>query len=98
MIDFVDFEETFKLGCFGLKGGDTTPKTMKKKKAESISLLEPNRIRNVGKYGQAGVILQNTRSWLISLLEPNRFRNVAKYGQAEVILQNTRNRLIFLAF
>ena len=49
MIDFYDFEETFKLGVLGLKGGDTTPKTMKRKKPESISLLEPNRVRNVGK-------------------------------------------------
>ena len=49
VIDFVDFEETFKLGVLGLKGGDTTPKTMKRKKPESISLLEPNRVRNVGK-------------------------------------------------
>ena len=45
----MDFEETFKLGSFGLKGGDTTPKTMRKKKPESITLLEPNRVRNVGK-------------------------------------------------
>ena len=49
VIDFYDFEETFKLGVLGLKGGDTTPKTMKRKKPESISLLEPNRVRNVGK-------------------------------------------------
>ena len=48
MIDFNNFEETFKLGVLGLKGGDTTPKTMKRKKPETISLLEPNRIRNVG--------------------------------------------------
>ena len=45
----MDFEETFKLGRFGLMGGDTTPKTMRKKKPESITLLEPNRVRNVGK-------------------------------------------------
>lgn len=47
VIDFNEFEETFKLGVLGgLKGGDTTPKTLKKKK-ESITLLEPNRVRNV---------------------------------------------------
>ena len=49
MIDFVEFEETFKLGMLGLKGGDTTPKTLKRKKPETITLLEPNRVRNVGK-------------------------------------------------
>ncbi|XP_053373201.1 formin-like protein isoform X2 [Mercenaria mercenaria] len=47
VIDFNGFEETFKLGVLGgLKGGDSTPKTLKKKK-ESITLLEPNRVRNV---------------------------------------------------
>lgn len=48
MINFNEFEETFKLGLIGLKGGDTTPKTMKRKKPESVTLLEPNRVRNVG--------------------------------------------------
>ncbi|WAQ94526.1 FMNL3-like protein [Mya arenaria] len=48
VIDFNEFEETFKLGVIGgLKGGDTTPKTLKRKKPESITLLEPNRMRNV---------------------------------------------------
>ncbi|XP_052246158.1 formin-like protein isoform X2 [Dreissena polymorpha] len=48
VIDFNEFEETFKLGVLGaLKDSDTTPKTLKRKKPETITLLEPNRVRNV---------------------------------------------------
>ncbi|KAK3108690.1 hypothetical protein FSP39_013484 [Pinctada imbricata] len=48
VIDFTEFEEIFKLGTGGLLGADDgTPKTMKRRKPEAISLLEPNRLRNV---------------------------------------------------
>ena len=49
VIDFTEFEEIFKLGTGGLLGSDDgTPKTMKRRKPEAISLLEANRLRNVG--------------------------------------------------
>lgn len=49
VIDFVGFEEVFKLGhALRGAGGDSTPTLLKKsRKPESISLLEPNRLRNV---------------------------------------------------
>ncbi|XP_078320991.1 formin-like protein 3 isoform X7 [Crassostrea virginica] len=47
VINFNEFEEVFKLGA-GLMGAeDMKGETMKKKKAESVSLMEPNRLRNV---------------------------------------------------
>lgn len=52
IIDFNEFEDIFRLGPAGplASAGDGTPKTLKKnKKPETISLLEPNRLRNVGK-------------------------------------------------
>lgn len=51
VIDFNEFEDIFRLGTAGplSLAGDGTPKTLKRnKKAETISLLEPNRLRNVG--------------------------------------------------
>ncbi|XP_061186189.1 formin-like protein isoform X5 [Saccostrea echinata] len=47
VIDFVEFEETFKLGAGLIGAEDVRGETMRKKKAESISLMEPNRLRNV---------------------------------------------------
>ncbi|CAG5120372.1 unnamed protein product, partial [Candidula unifasciata] len=50
VIDFSEFEDIFRLGPAGalMAGGDGTPKMLKKnKKQESVSLLEPNRLRNV---------------------------------------------------
>ncbi|BFZ01227.1 hypothetical protein BsWGS_04266 [Bradybaena similaris] len=50
VIDFNEFEDIFRLGTAGplSLAGDGTPKTLKRnKKAETISLLEPNRLRNV---------------------------------------------------
>lgn len=52
LIDFIEFEETFRLGPAGAfhLSENGTPKALKKsKKQETISLLEPNRLRNVGK-------------------------------------------------
>ena len=50
VINFNEFEEVFKLGA-GLMGAeDMKGETMKKKKAESVSLMEPNRLRNVGEF------------------------------------------------
>lgn len=52
MIDFVEFEEIFKLGYHGgFRDDDGTPKMLRKsRKPESISLLEPNRLRNCGMF------------------------------------------------
>ncbi|XP_033762894.1 formin-like protein isoform X1 [Pecten maximus] len=49
VIDFNEFEEMFRLSTGPLRGDDDgTPKLLKKlRKPESISLLEPNRLRNV---------------------------------------------------
>ena len=50
IINFNDFEDTFRLGPAGpLSVGNSGTPTLKKKKPEAISLLEPNRLRNVGK-------------------------------------------------
>ncbi|XP_048756129.2 formin-like protein isoform X3 [Ostrea edulis] len=48
VIDFLEFEEVFKLGG-GLIGAEEMKgdSTLRKKKAESVSLMEPNRLRNV---------------------------------------------------
>ena len=50
MIDFNEFEEVFRLGPAGpLHASENgTPKAFKKHKKEAVSLLEPNRLRNVG--------------------------------------------------
>lgn len=52
MIDFIEFEEIFKLGYLGgFRDDDGTPKMQRKsRKPESISLLEPNRLRNCGMF------------------------------------------------
>ena len=53
LIDFYRFEEVFKLGTsLQADDRDGTPKTMRKmsKRPETISLLEANRLRNVGQY------------------------------------------------
>uniref|UniRef100_K1PX39 Formin-like protein 2 n=1 Tax=Magallana gigas TaxID=29159 RepID=K1PX39_MAGGI len=47
VIDFFQFEEVFKLGAGLIGTDDVKGETMKKKKAESVSLMEPNRLRNV---------------------------------------------------
>nr|XP_034308777.1 formin-like protein 3 isoform X8 [Crassostrea gigas] len=47
VIDFFEFEEVFKLGAGLIGTDDVKGETMKKKKAESVSLMEPNRLRNV---------------------------------------------------
>ncbi|OWF39429.1 formin-like protein CG32138 isoform X3 [Mizuhopecten yessoensis] len=49
VIDFNEFEEMFRLSTGPLRGDDdSTPKLLKKlRKPESVSLLEPNRLRNV---------------------------------------------------
>lgn len=54
MIDFSYFEELFKLGQGGMLDmvdGDTSPSQKRKtliREPEKISVLEPNRLRNVG--------------------------------------------------
>lgn len=51
MIDFNEFEEVFRLGPAGplAASENGTPKALKKnKKPETVTLLEPNRLRNVG--------------------------------------------------
>ena len=50
MIDFNEFEDVFRLGPAGpLHASENgTPKALKKHKKEAVSLLEPNRLRNVG--------------------------------------------------
>lgn len=48
VINFFEFEEVFKLGAGLIGTDDVKGETMKKKKAESVSLMEPNRLRNVG--------------------------------------------------
>ena len=59
MIDFYRFEETFRLGHPSISEDDIdgTPRASRRsKRPETISLLEPNRLRNVGKislYDQA---------------------------------------------
>ena len=52
VIDFNEFENVFRLGPAGpLHASENgTPKALKKHKKEAISLLEPNRLRNVGEY------------------------------------------------
>ncbi len=60
MIDFNKFEDTFKLGL-GLPSADEvdhTPKNQRKmsKKPETISLLDPNRMRNTGKSARTGLV------------------------------------------
>ena len=52
MIDFDEFEALFKLGNLSLNDdlSEGTPRTQRKKKPEAVSLLDPNRLRNVGKY------------------------------------------------
>lgn len=55
IIDFGEFEDIFRLGPAGplAAAGDGTPKMPKKnKKPETVSLLEPNRLRNVGEFPQ----------------------------------------------
>lgn len=47
VINFFEFEEVFKLGAGLIGTDDVKGETMKKKKAESVSLMEPNRLRNV---------------------------------------------------
>ncbi len=51
VIDFYRFEETFRLGHPSISEDDIdgTPKSSRKsKRPETVSLLEPNRLRNVG--------------------------------------------------
>jgi hypothetical protein len=57
VIDFLEFEEVFKLGA-GLIGAEEmkADSTMKKKRTESVSLMEPNRLRNVGEYSLQRVV------------------------------------------
>lgn len=51
MINFNEFEEIFRLGGGPGLIDDGTPKMLKKsRKPESISLIEPNRLRNCGMY------------------------------------------------
>nr|KAG5688093.1 hypothetical protein BaRGS_031286 [Batillaria attramentaria] len=49
VIDFNEFEEVFRLGPAGpLHASESgTPKALKKKKPEAVTLLEPNRLRNI---------------------------------------------------
>ena len=56
MIDFDEFEALFKLGNLSLNDdlSEGTPRTQRKKKPEAVSLLDPNRLRNVGKYSFGG--------------------------------------------
>ena len=52
VIDFYRFEETFRLGHPSISEDDIdgTPRASRRsKRPETISLLEPNRLRNVGK-------------------------------------------------
>ena len=50
MLDFNEFEELFKLGNISLVDVDVVDQmgTIKPKKKEKLSLLDPNRMRNVG--------------------------------------------------
>ena len=65
MIDFYKFEETFKLSNQTFSSEvDGGTKTMKK--PETVSLLESNRLRNVGKYWQIF-------DWFIALTLDRKF-------------------------
>ena len=50
VIDFNEFEDVFRLGPAGPlhATGRGSPKSTKKHKKEAVSLLEANRLRNVG--------------------------------------------------
>ena len=74
LIDFYKFEELFRLGNLNLNHDDEvdgTPQNQRKmsRKIETISLLEPNRLRNVGEYVANLLVLHCCFHFLCILLQ-----------------------------